>query len=69
MLRLLDEPLAAALALIGDTPNALRPAKADVPRAVVVFNIGGGSCDACYIEVDEGVLEVCSRFYLWSTVV
>ena len=61
MLRLLDEPLAAALAVIGDTPDALRPAKANVPRAVVVFNIGGGSCDACYIEVDEGVLEVCPR--------
>lgn len=68
MLRLLDEPLAAALALIGDTPDALRPAKANVPRAVVVFNIGGGSCDACYREVDEGVLEVCPRLHLWSTV-
>ena len=69
MLGLLDEPLAAALALIGDTPNALRPAKANVPCTVVVFNIGGGSCDACYIEVDEGVLEVCPRLHLWSTVV
>ena len=59
VLRLLDEPIAAALALIGDTPDVLRPAKADVPRAVVLFNIGGGSCDACFMEADEGVLEAC----------
>lgn len=49
MLRLLDEPIAAALALFGDSPDVLKPAKSGVPRAVAVFNLGGGSCDACFM--------------------
>ncbi|KAK9827324.1 hypothetical protein WJX81_005161 [Elliptochloris bilobata] len=67
VLRLLDEPIAAALAIIGDTPNVLKPAKQDIPRAVVIFNIGGGSCDACFMEVDQGVLE--AKATVASTVV
>ena len=49
MLRLLDEPIAAALGIFGDGPDALKPAKPGVPKAVAVFNLGGGSCDACFM--------------------
>lgn len=49
VLRLLDEPIAAALAHIGDNPEASKPTKSEHPRTVVVFNMGGGSCDACFM--------------------
>jgi len=49
VVRLLDEPIAAALGIFGDRPDALKPAKAGIPKAVAVFNLGGGSCDACFM--------------------
>ena len=61
MLRLLDEPMAAALGIFGDEPDALKPAKPGVPKAVAVFNLGGGSCDACFmVHRTAHMLQQCS---------
>ena len=54
MLRIINEPTAAALAYGVDT----RASAGDAERKVLVYDLGGGTFDVTLLTIDNGVFEV-----------
>ncbi|KAI5788738.1 hsp70-like protein [Pyronema domesticum] len=54
VLRLVNEPTAAAMAYGIDQPNK----DAGSTRRVIVYDLGGGTFDVSLLEIDEGIFEV-----------
>ena len=58
VLRLINEPTAAAIAYGLDNPAALDTAVADVSRVFAVYDLGGGTFDISLLRFSQGVFEV-----------
>jgi heat shock protein 5 len=59
VLRLVNEPTAAAMAYGIDQPNK----DAGSTRRVIVYDLGGGTFDVSLLEIDEGIFEVIATGY------